>query len=1313
MNSAGQPPNEGPFSAPDRADDPAGRFSEAVSNLLTILRQGKRGNLIVAQLDDPAQQRRLFSHLRQRLDREQIHLYPFELGESDLNLVQSLTRLTEQPRFKALELTGRYQTVAIFVYGLEKFTAPQQEQFAYLLNLLRKRLARLGRPIVLWASRDLVRQLARNAPELWPEKAGLIHFSGEGQPDLADRKSAAVEASLLRQYLRKLLADEQYSIARDLYLPLKAVRAAEMVDLAPPRHTLTEDELQTLSVHQQEIVSYNAGQQVFERGEDGNECYVIVDGQVEVLVPDALGNETVVTRLGRGDFFGEIALLKRVPRTATIRTVKPSRFVVLSQDRVREMASSAPTVLDILTEIAQKRLEDRLHDPHELLSPLRRFAVEGFSLLREAPVDVRDLIRTDRRVVVLGEAGGGKTTVLRRVAWETAETSERALAAGEGPVVMPIYIKLNALSAGVEVIDLILESLQTYGLRHFSGREDVLRLLQGELYPEFPVHEFIFFMDGLNEMSGLAENRLSLNRFIQMYGQQRFIMSCRVQDYIPIQRFRTALLQRLSRNEIETFLVNHLGGEAGRRVARQIHADSQLEDLAQTPLALYMLAQIVESSQESLPKNRGILFERFTARLVERADAEWQKMGWRAPSPVPSIIIAGALANLGLAMQQEEVWTFPRERWLRLVEHEIYLYQEAATARERAVIRSLSADLVHEKVKFSGLLRYVENSGWVEFAHHTLQEFFAALALRDQAHDVEPLISSQEMRRRWQGTIVLLYGIAHNRPELFGQILGDSFDYARGWLVAQCLANAGEEIAVAVRELEASLPPMQHFAMLFSVGLASRQLGRYPEALTYLQQAADEEPGSADVQYELGTLYRQLDQYERAIKHLAEAIQLRPDFVDAYNQLGIAYYDQGKYEEALTIFRATTQLEPTNAHHYYNLATVQKILRDYEEARIAFEKALQLKPDYGEARAQLDILEKALQSGVVRVLESIPMLSKLSLEQSVLLANRLRVQEFNAGQIVFHMGEMGDTFYILESGEVEVLAPDLRGQQAVINRLGPGEFFGEIALLRAVPRTATIRVVSPTRLLGLSREDFDEVMQRHPFIAHNLAETSHYRLLRDRYIGRRVELDDYYDPAYIEALTRQEEVTVVMGDIHGSTYLTNSIGPELMVAFLDEYLMRMSKIIVESGGALDKSLGDSVMGVFGSYSGEPEASASTRALMACLRMRDTYLELRNEWKTKSPEFAKTGMGIGISTGPVAIGTVGHEAAMVGPVVNTSSKLSKMAIKGRNESEIYIDQRTNELLADLVVAEALDPEYVSRKAGGSLKRAFRVVQRNPG
>ncbi len=1301
------------------ADEFAARFPDEIRMLLAMLRMSNLGGLAVAECDDLDLRTRLIDYFRRRLETEGIYVFNYEVGAKDTNLIRSLTELTDQARFKNLELTGKYKSIVFFVYGIEKFTSEQRATFVRLLNFLRDRLTLIAQPIVIWGTSAFVTQLARNAPDFWSWKGHFFSFPSLNPPvNLVQARSDSEPIDLygnlppIRRYLRRVIEDPDYTVWKDLYVPLKAVRAAETITPFPARHTLTFEELKQLAPLFPKAESYEANQIVFERGQQGDKCFVIVNGEVEVLAPDALGNDMLVAKLGKGDFFGEIALIKRVPRTATVRTTKPSKFVTLTHRSLNLLNNKAPGVLDLLADIAQRRLEDaRGRGTQDTVSPLRRFAIEGSSLIREIPIDVRELIANDHRAVVLGDAGAGKTTVLRWLMLDTAESAERTLANAKQPIVLPIFIKLNALTPGKTVESIILKALHSYEVFEFETEDDVIKLLRGESPDDSLIHSILFLMDGLNEMPFQAKTSPELNRFIQTFAHHRFIISCRMQDYTALYGFRTALLQRLAGEDIEAFLVNYLRAEQGRKVAREIYSDPQLEDLAQSPLALYMFAQIAKRSNEALPKNRGILFEVFTDNLLERTDSEWWKIFGRSKSQVPLVLRRGVLASLGLAMQEEEVWAFPRARWTELITKELYLYREGASPGERVEVQYITPEDVHEEIKHSGLLRYSDDRAWVEFAHHTYQEFFAALAQREQGQDLEPRLRTTEARRRWQGTIVLLYGIAHDNAALYSKILGQENDYPRVWLAAQCLANSGEEISQALRRLEQRLPPQQHFALLFSVGLACRQLGRYPEALTYLNSAIEEEPGSAEVQYELGSLYRQVDQFERAIIHLEEAIRLRSDFVDAYNQLGITYHDQGKYVEALTVFKATTQLESVNPHHFYNLGAVQKTLRDYVSARESFRTALQLKPDYTEARVQLDILEKALATGVVRVLENIPILSKMTLEQSVLLANRIKVAEYRPGQIVFHMGEMGDTFYIIEVGEVEVLAPDMAGQSVgVINRLGPGDFFGEIALLRAVPRTATIRAVKPTRLLAISREDFDAVIDKYPSIAHGLAETSGLRLLRDRQIGRRTDLEPYYDPGYIAELTHQNEVTVVMGDIHGSTHLTNSIGPELMVAFLDEYLLRMSTIIVQSGGAMDKSLGDSVMGVFGNFpgrSGGQKSSSANAALLAALKMRQAYLTLRDEWKKESPEFAQTGMGIGISTGKVTTGTVGPEATMVGPAVNMSSKLSKMAIKGRTESEIYVDARTCQLIGDSFMAEPLDMDYTKKKVGVALE-AYRVV-----
>lgn len=83
------------------------------------------------------------------------------------------------------------------------------------------------------------------------------------------------------------------------------------------------------------------------------------------------------------------------------------------------------------------------------------------------------------------------------------------------------------------------------------------------------------------------------------------------------------------------------------------------------------------------------------------------------------------------------------------------------------------------------------------------------------------------------------------------------------------------------------------------------------------------------------------------------------------------------------------------------------------------------------------------------------------------LSHDLVPQDRPAGEQVIVQGEIGDRFYLIESGEVEVF------ENGVFRRTeGPGESFGEIALLRGVPRTATVQTTETSRLLVLERDQF-------------------------------------------------------------------------------------------------------------------------------------------------------------------------------------------------------------------------------------------------
>jgi CRP-like cAMP-binding protein len=72
-----------------------------------------------------------------------------------------------------------------------------------------------------------------------------------------------------------------------------------------------------------------------------------------------------------------------------------------------------------------------------------------------------------------------------------------------------------------------------------------------------------------------------------------------------------------------------------------------------------------------------------------------------------------------------------------------------------------------------------------------------------------------------------------------------------------------------------------------------------------------------------------------------------------------------------------------------------------------------------------------------------------------------------AGHVVFHQGDVGDHYFVIESGEADVI-----GDGQVVATLGPGLGFGEIALLRRIRRTATVRATSELRLKALRSDRF-------------------------------------------------------------------------------------------------------------------------------------------------------------------------------------------------------------------------------------------------
>ena len=91
------------------------------------------------------------------------------------------------------------------------------------------------------------------------------------------------------------------------------------------------------------------------------------------------------------------------------------------------------------------------------------------------------------------------------------------------------------------------------------------------------------------------------------------------------------------------------------------------------------------------------------------------------------------------------------------------------------------------------------------------------------------------------------------------------------------------------------------------------------------------------------------------------------------------------------------------------------------------------------------------------------------------IAGRLVPLRIEPGTVIVREGDAGDRFYVIVEGEVEVTA-----EGKPISALRPGGYFGEIALLKDVPRTATVTAKTPAVLYALEREDFLSTVTGHP-----------------------------------------------------------------------------------------------------------------------------------------------------------------------------------------------------------------------------------------
>jgi signal transduction histidine kinase len=162
------------------------------------------------------------------------------------------------------------------------------------------------------------------------------------------------------------------------------------------------------------------------------------------------------------------------------------------------------------------------------------------------------------------------------------------------------------------------------------------------------------------------------------------------------------------------------------------------------------------------------------------------------------------------------------------------------------------------------------------------------------------------------------------------------------------------------------------------------------------------------------------------------------------------------------------------------------------------------------------------------------------------LASVAKLRNYPPGTILCHEGRAEEVFYVIVSGRAEVSKQIQADMERVLHRPGPGEFFGEIALVQEGPRTASVRTIEPTTVLEIGREAFMSVLQRSASMAVRimLQVTCRLRDADQRSIAdlrrKNVELAQAYAELAAQQKLRSEFLTTVAHELR--TPLTAGTG---------------------------------------------------------------------------------------------------------------------------------------------------------------------------
>ncbi len=216
---------------------------------------------------------------------------------------------------------------------------------------------------------------------------------------------------------------------------------------------------------------------------------------------------------------------------------------------------------------------------------------------------------------------------------------------------------------------------------------------------------------------------------------------------------------------------------------------------------------------------------------------------------------------------------------------------------------------------------------------------------------------------------------------------------------------------------------------------------------------------------------------------------------------------------------------------------------------------------------------------------------------------------------------------------------------------------------------------------------FDNV-RSHEELARRVVE----RQALERFLSSNIVEKILANPDEVQLGGENQTVTVLFSDIRGFTRMSEHMEPHAVVELLNEYFAEMTDIVFDTGGTLDKYLGDGIMALYGAPIPKPDDAR--RATKTAMEMQRALAALNRDWEKRGQQPLR--MGVGVNTGPVTAGYLGSarrlDYTVIGDAVNLASRLCSNAAGG----QILVSESTQRLLSGRIPTQRLEPIRVKGK-----------------